>query len=106
MKFGGVVVEPGELVLVSLLAANRDDDLAADAGMFRPERPPKQHVAFGHGIHYCLGAPLARLEGEVALGALLRRFPALRFAVPPSELTWKQSVFVRGLATLPVSVAP
>jgi cytochrome P450 len=60
------------------------------------------HLAFGHGIHYCLGAPLARLEAEVAFGSLLSRFPALSLAVPVSELRWRPTSFVRGLETLPV----
>ena len=59
-------------------------------------------MAFGHGIHYCLGAPLARLEGEVALGALLTRFPELALAVPESSLRWRPSSLIHGLESLPV----
>jgi cytochrome P450 len=63
------------------------------------------HVAFGHGIHYCLGAPLARLEGEVAFGALFDRFPRLALAADPSSLRWgRQSSLIHGLETLPVSL--
>ena len=59
-------------------------------------------LAFGHGIHYCLGAPLARLEGEIAFGALLSRFPALSLAVPVDRLRWRPSSLIRGLESLPV----
>jgi cytochrome P450 len=59
-------------------------------------------LAFGHGIHYCLGAPLARLEGEIAFGALLSRFPALSLAVPATSLRWRPSSLIHGLEALPV----
>ena len=65
-------------------------------------RTVRQHVAFSQGIHYCLGAPLARLEGEIAFATLLRRLPNLRLAVPPSELTWRSGLELRGLERLPV----
>ena len=103
VTIGDVEIPAGEIVLASLLAANRDDNLVSDAQSFQPGRAPAQHVTFGHGIHYCLGASLARMEAEVAIGTLLRRFPDLRLAVEPSELSWNQTVFVRGLPALPVS---
>ena len=61
-----------------------------------------RHIAFGKGIHACLGAPLARLEGQVALATLFRRYPDLRLAVPESEITWAPS-FLRSLTALPLS---
>jgi cytochrome P450 len=62
------------------------------------------HVAFGHGIHYCLGAPLARLEGEVAFGALFARFPGLSLAADPATLRWRPSSLIHGLEALPVRI--
>ena len=61
------------------------------------------HLAFGHGSHYCLGAPLARLEGQIAFTTLLRRLPNLALAVPPDKLVWRATPTVRGLQALPVS---
>ena len=61
------------------------------------------HLAFGHGIHYCLGAPLARLEAQVAFAKLLARLPDLRLAVPAADLEWRPGVLLRGLRSLPVS---
>jgi len=63
-------------------------------------------VAFGHGIHYCLGAPLARLEAEIAFGALLDRFGEMTLAVPPDGLRWRPSTLIHGLESLPVRLAP
>ncbi|HEY1016694.1 MAG TPA: cytochrome P450, partial [Herpetosiphonaceae bacterium] len=65
-------------------------------------RQIKHHLAFGHGIHYCLGAPLARLEGQIAIQALFRRFPDLRLAVDPAALAYRQSILIRGLERMPV----
>ncbi len=65
-------------------------------------RAPGAHMAFGHGIHYCVGAPLARMEGEIALRGLIERFPALTPAADPVELRWRDSMLIRGLETLPV----
>ena len=65
-------------------------------------RDTSGHLAFGHGIHYCIGAPLARMEGEVAFGALLARFPGLALAVPEESLRWRPSSLIRGLESLPV----
>src|SRR5262249_23127752 len=67
-------------------------------------REPNKHLAFGHGIHFCLGAPLARLEGQIALSTLLRRLPALRLSAPEA-LRWRPSFVIRGLEALPVGVS-
>ena len=68
-------------------------------------RAPKRHVAFGHGLHFCLGAPLARLEGQIAIGSLLRRFPDLALALPATEYRHHRTgSIVRGLVSLPVRV--
>lgn len=71
--------------------------------MFDITRQANQHLAFGKGIHYCLGAPLARLEGQIAIGTLLRRMPNVHLAVDPQTLTWHSGLLIRGLEKLPVS---
>ncbi|MFI7123181.1 cytochrome P450 [Amycolatopsis sp. NPDC049868] len=103
VEIGGCRLAAGELVVVSFLAANRDENVVPEPESFCPTRPTGPHLAFGHGIHHCLGAPLARLVAQIAIGALLRRFPTLRLAVPPDELIWKLDVFSRGLKALPVT---
>ncbi|MGY0233739.1 cytochrome P450 family protein [Longispora urticae] len=103
VELGGTTIPAGDAVLIGLLAGNRDDRRFADAGEFDPARRDNAHLAFGHGIHYCLGAPLARLEARIALGALLARFGDLRLAVAPSELLWRPGVLMRGLVGLPVT---
>ncbi|NEE40830.1 cytochrome P450, partial [Streptomyces sp. SID7982] len=65
-------------------------------------RPTGGHVAFGHGIHYCLGAPLARMEAQVAFGALLDTYPAMRLAIDTDDMRWRTSTLIRGLHSLPV----
>ena len=74
----------------------------SDPGRLDLSRDAGGHLAFGHGIHFCLGAPLARLEGEIAFGALLARFPDLSLAVPASSLRWRPSSLIHGLESLPV----
>jgi cytochrome P450 len=97
-----VEIPAGEFVMISLLAANAGDARFDDPRELDVTRPGGGHLAFGHGIHYCLGAPLARLEGEIAIGRLLARFPSLRLAVDPAELHWRTSTLVHGLRELPV----
>ena len=104
LVLGDVVIPEGEFVLVSLGSANRDAERFPDADRLDVTRKPAGHVAFGHGIHYCVGAPLARLEGQVAIGRLIARFPQLRLAAPPDELVWRNSTLIRGLLSLPVSL--
>ncbi|WP_158886938.1 cytochrome P450 family protein [Amycolatopsis anabasis] len=99
--FGGDV-PAGNPVMASLAAANRDPARFDEPGTLNLRRSPNPHLAFGHGSHYCPGAALARMEGQVALRVLLTRFPGLRLAVPEEELTWTQAVLVRGLTSLPV----
>ncbi len=104
IDLGTAVVPKGKQVLVCLGAANRDPGHWADPDVLDLRRPPRPHLGFGHGIHFCLGAPLARLEARVAFGRLLRRFPRLRLAVSRSELAWSHGdgLVLRGLASLPV----
>lgn len=97
---GGVEIPAGEVVLVSLTSANRDPRRYDAAEELDVRRQAAGHLAFGHGIHHCLGAPLARLEGEVAFTKLLERFPAL--ALDADEFTWRPSTLIRGLDRLPV----
>jgi cytochrome P450 len=106
VELGGVTVPEGELVMVALASANRDGDRFAGADAFDLSHDPGGHLAFGHGIHYCLGAPLARLEAEIAFTGLLNRFPRIELAVPRAELTWKPGNLLRGLEELPVRLAP
>jgi cytochrome P450 len=102
IEIGGVTIAAGERIWLSLVSANRDGARFADPAAFRATRD-QAHLGFGHGIHYCLGAALARLEADVALTTLLRRFPALRLARPAGELDWQASFRNRGLQELPVS---
>jgi len=102
IKLGGTTITAGEIVVVGLLAANRGADCVAGADVLDITRAENPHLAFGHGVHHCLGAPLARLEGRIALGSLLTRFPRLRLAVPPEELTWRPSVLMHSLTALPL----
>ena len=98
-----VTIPAGEPVLVALGAADRDGARFADPDRLDVTRADNQHVAFGHGVHYCLGAPLARMEGQIAIGGLLRRFPEMGLAAPAGELTWRPGLLLRGLAALPVT---
>jgi cytochrome P450 len=82
LELRGVRIAAGEVVLPALLSANRDEATFADAHTLDIRRDPNPHLAFGRGAHFCLGAPLARLEGRVAIAALLRRLPGLRLADP------------------------
>lgn len=100
---GGVTVPAGETVLLSLSAANRDPARFPDPDRLDLGRDASGHLALGHGIHYCLGAPLARVETEIALSALLERFPSL--APAEGEPRWRPSLRARGLLALPVTYA-
>jgi len=104
VPIAGTVIPAGVQVLVSMAAAGRDPDRNADPETFDITRTGAAHLAFGHGIHHCLGARLARLEAEIAFTALLSRFPGLRLAVPPEELRWGHGdgLVLRGLSELPV----
>ncbi|MFI2280157.1 cytochrome P450 [Nocardia beijingensis] len=105
VHLGGDVIPAGELVLVSVASANRDERHFAAAAAFDPDRGANGHLAFGHGIHYCLGAALARLEARIALTRLVRRFPLLRPAFDDADLRWRESILIRGLLELPVVAA-
>jgi cytochrome P450 len=103
ITIGGVIIPAGETVLLSLAAAHRDPRRFTGPDRLEVSRDATGHLALGHGIHYCLGAPLARLETEIALAALLDRFPKLALDIPPGGLRWRPSMRTRGLIALPVS---
>ncbi|WP_416481946.1 cytochrome P450 family protein [Streptomyces sp. CL12] len=100
LDIGGVRVEKGEHVMIGLTAAQRDGARFPAPDRFDIRRDTRGHLAFGHGLHYCLGAPLARLEGRIALSTLLDRVPGLALDGPPDE--WLPGMLMRGLRTLPV----
>ncbi|BDH10509.1 cytochrome P450 family protein [Streptomyces hygroscopicus] len=102
LVIGGVEIPAGGRVWVSLISANHDERLFESPRDFDPSRTPA-HLAFGRGIHYCLGAPLARLEAEVAITSLLDRWPHLQLSVSVEQLEWWQSFHKRGLLALPVT---
>jgi cytochrome P450 len=102
VELGGVTIPKDALVIVSLAAANRDHAHFTDPDKLDIMRHSNPHVAFGNGAHYCLGARLARLEGCIAIGGLLRRFPSLRLAVPAEEIEWRPLNFLQRLKALPV----
>jgi cytochrome P450 len=103
VEVAGVVIPRGSLVLVGIVSANSDGSRFGQPERLDVARQDNHHVAFGLGPHYCLGSPLARLEGRVAIGSLIRRFPALRLAVPPEQLRWRAGMSLRGLVSLPVA---
>jgi cytochrome P450 len=94
------------MLTVVLGSANRDESLFEAADDLDIERSGAgRHLAFGKGAHFCIGAALARLECQVALDGLVRRFPDLELAVPVTELRWRDSLMLRGLRALPVHLA-
>ncbi|WP_326668458.1 cytochrome P450 family protein [Streptomyces sp. NBC_01257] len=102
VTLGGTDIPAGSPVLVALGAANRDPARFASPDLLDPDRDAGAHLGFGHGIHRCVGAPLAKAEAEIALRAVLTRFPGIRLAVPPDRLEWRRTRLVRGLASLPL----
>ncbi|MYY02539.1 cytochrome P450 [Streptomyces sp. ATexAB-D23] len=106
LTIGGQRVGEGDPVLVVLAAADRDPERFEGPDTLDLSRRDNQHLGYGHGIHYCLGAPLARLEGQAALATLLTRLPDLRLAGEPADLRWRGGLIMRGLRTLPVSFTP
>jgi cytochrome P450 len=104
IEVGGVLVRAGEPVLVALGSANRDGEVFDEPDRLDFTRASgSSHIGFGHGIHHCLGAQLARMELQVALGSLVTRLPELRLAIPEPELVWKTGMLVRGLKKMPVT---
>ncbi|MCX4550518.1 MULTISPECIES: cytochrome P450 [unclassified Streptomyces] len=106
LELGGQTIAEGDPVLVVLAAADRDPERFSEPDTLDLSRIDNQHLGYGHGIHYCLGAPLARLEAQTALATLLRRLPDLRLAGEPGDLRWRGGLIMRGLRTLPVEFGP
>jgi len=102
MAINSAKISRGDALFAVLGSANRDESEFPDPDILNLTRTPNKHVAFGQGLHFCLGAPLARLEAQVALTTLFRRFPNLQLAQSPESLSWRKSLFVRGLNSLPV----
>ena len=104
MEISGVSIPAGELVLPMLSSANRDENEFADPDRFNLDRDTRKHLAFGRGVHVCLGAPLARIEGQEIIKEILSRFPNMRLSKNVDELQWRKDVALRGLVSLPVTL--
>ena len=102
VRIGDATIPKGHFALISLISVNRVGTKFPEPTQLDFTRPQGDSLVFGHGIHYCLGAPLSRVEIEVALGRLLARFPHLSLARPPDTLRWRDSLLVRGLTALPI----
>lgn len=103
VTIGAVTIRQGELVSAVLGSANRDESQFRDPDTLDIGRDPNRHLALGLGAHFCLGAPLARMEGQIALTTLFHRFPGLRLAQPAESLPWRRLLPLRGLEALPVA---
>ena len=95
INIGGKQIKQGDLVCVSYAAGNRDPEQFAHPADLDIMRKPNRHLAFGHGLHYCVGAALARLEGQIAINTILNRMPALRLET--EDLEWNRNLTLRGL---------
>ncbi|QBS45197.1 cytochrome P450 [Nocardia sp. CS682] len=104
ITIGGVRIPAGDTVLLGTASANRDPAFVPDPDTLDLMRADNAHLALGHGIHYCLGAPLARLETRIAIGSLLHRFPRIELAIPREEIRWCPSFREHGLQALPVTL--
>ena len=106
LEVAGVPMPRGSVVTLLIGSANLDETVFPDADRFDITRSPNRHLSFGLGPHYCLGAPLARLEARIAIPALLQRFERLELAVPAEQLRWRPHIGLRGVEELPLSVTP
>lgn len=103
LEIAGVTICRGEAVRAAVASANRDQRKFSQPDMLDITRQPNPHLAFGAGAHYCIGASLARFEGQIAIATLLRSVPDLHISVPPETLTWRPGLVMRGLTALPVA---
>ena len=102
VTIAGVTIPRGDMVFAIIASANRDEQQFPNPDALDVSREPNRHLAFGLGSHFCLGAVLARLEGQIAINALMVRFQNLQLAVAPDALRWKRGLLLRGLESLPV----
>ncbi|HJT04783.1 MAG TPA: cytochrome P450 [Pseudonocardiaceae bacterium] len=102
LRYNGVTIPQGDQVVIVLASANRDETRFARADQLDVTRTSNHHLGFGKGIHFCLGASLARIEGQTAISRLIRRIPDLRPAIPIDQLQWRPSMIMRGLRSFPV----
>ena len=105
MEIAGVKIPAGDLVLPILASANRDESIFEDPDRFDLHRDARKHLAFGRGVHVCLGAPLARIEGQEIIKELVRRYPNISLAKKSEDLEWRRDIALRGLLALPVKLA-
>ena len=103
MTIADVHVPRGAMVYAVIASANRDEEQFANPDRLDLSRDPNRHLAFGHGMHYCVGAPLARLEAQMAIATLLGKAEGLRLAVPETSVKWRPGLVLRGLKRLPVT---
>jgi cytochrome P450 len=104
VTINGIELKANTVTFVMVAAANRDPTQFPNPDTFDVTREPNDHLAFGEGIHYCLGAPLARMEGAISIAAALARLPGLHLLNPEQQFTYKGSYFLRGLAELPMAL--
>lgn len=97
-----VTIPRGEMILGVIGSANRDETVFDNPNELNLAREPNKHLSFGQGIHFCLGAPLARMEAQIAINTLVERVPNLQLKIDPESLRWRPSMMLRGLETLPV----
>jgi cytochrome P450 PksS len=105
VELGGVRIRKGEQVMPMLVAGNFDPQANAHSDRLDLERRPNRHVAFGAGIHFCLGHQLARIEGKCALQALFQRWPTLSLAADDSQTRWRTKTGIRAIERLPVKAS-
>ncbi|WP_104530925.1 cytochrome P450 family protein [Streptomyces specialis] len=106
VEVAGTVIPAGSVVTVSIASTSRDPGKFTDPDRLDITREDNQHLAFGHGLHLCIGAPLARIEGQIGIGRLLARYPGLTLGCAPEDLRWRPTRIMRGLVELPVRLTP
>ena len=104
LRLKGQTIRKGDRVFLIQASANRDERKYKNPDIFKPDREDRTHLAFGHGIHFCLGAPLARIEGQIALKEIFTQFPRLRLET--KKPIWEASILSRSLKALPATLAP
>ncbi|MFC6936224.1 cytochrome P450 [Actinomadura yumaensis] len=103
VELSGVTIKAGDSVVPSINSANHDEAVFDNPHDLDVTRESNPHIAFGHGVHFCLGAQLARAELQIAVHTLLTRFPALRISADDAALHWKKGLLIRGFSSLSVT---